>query len=367
MLLSALWRMIRTFGRNLRPEKRKKWGAASVLLMACFVAGFSAGCSGTKAMTPNAPYDGDLPPTLRIVAGINPMFVHEVRKLPSISDGLLPPETEAVEIFARIFMENPDAFGLAFERMNQIGNPETRAYCTPLQAMYWLVAEGRDREVVDLVADYCLDELLDRAWGLPPDLVFPGEKLEKLVLGMKTSRQVREHIHFLLNQGRYTLAMRLVYSFFGNTPNGFDSASWYTLAPKFELYQEWYLETRHRWANFSFVTERLNSPELVNYYQQLYFDHIIPGLQSERPEDVFTAKKGDGWDFSLFAKHCLSQAGYEVQQADIGVTYTGAAHWTTVYRDHGGWYILDNAFRADVICGIQGPFENPEAAVAIYR
>ena len=91
-----------------------------------------------------------------------------------------------------------------------------------------------------------------------------------------------------------------------------------------------------------------------------------PGLQSKRPRDVFSAKAGDGWDFSLFASFCLRQAGYDVRQVSIRKDGAGNMHWTTLYRDRGGWYLLDNAYRPDVIQGIQGPFETPEAALAIY-
>jgi hypothetical protein len=105
---------------------------------------------------------------------------------------------------------------------------------------------------------------------------------------------------------------------------------------------------------------------LVSYYQKLEFVSVSPGKSHEEPEDVFKEKMGDGWDFSLFAEHCLIRGGYDVRQLGVPVS-DQKTHWTTLYKSDGGWYLLDNAFDADVIFGIQGPFHRVEDATDIYK
>ena len=94
----------------------------------------------------------------------NTLLALELGKLPELQDGVSRNEREALESLAKIYDENREAFDRAFDQMYKIGLPEVRKYNAPLQGLFWLVLDGKSDEVSNLIVDYSLSKLLERAW-----------------------------------------------------------------------------------------------------------------------------------------------------------------------------------------------------------
>lgn len=104
-----------------------------------------------------------------------------------------------------------------------------------------------------------------------------------------------------------------------------------------------------RWDDFSDVTERLNSPELVDYYVSRNFTYKRIRLRSlddyRNPYIIFTTKYGQCWLYTAFSTYCFKRAGY---QAHAITVFHGISpkpnHVACEYIDKDGKeYVLDNS------------------------
>ncbi|MGD8800988.1 MAG: transglutaminase-like domain-containing protein [Desulfobacterales bacterium] len=109
-----------------------------------------------------------------------------------------------------------------------------------------------------------------------------------------------------------------------------------------------------RWDNFRDVTERLNSPRLVDFYVSRNFTYKKIRLRTldeyKNPHIFFSRKQGECWLYTTFCLYCLKKAGY---QAHAITVYHGNSkrpnHVTCLYVDKDGYeYIMDNSLPAYV-------------------
>lgn len=107
-----------------------------------------------------------------------------------------------------------------------------------------------------------------------------------------------------------------------------------------------------RWDDYSDVTERLNSPELVDYYESRNFAYKKIKLRSldeyKNPYHIFRGKQGECWLYTAFSVYCLRKAGY---QAHAITVYHGKSrnpnHVACAFIDKDGReHILDNTLSA---------------------
>ena len=96
------------------------------------------GCTTTTK--PNTPAQFNMP-VLDNLAEKNPLLVEELKKLPEIKEGISSSDRAALTNLAEIYNQAPEVFDKAFEQMYQVGIPEVRKYCSPLQAVYWLALD----------------------------------------------------------------------------------------------------------------------------------------------------------------------------------------------------------------------------------
>lgn len=123
------------------------------------------------------------------------------------------------------------------------------------------------------------------------------------------------------------------------------------------LNQAWYQpgfesDGTGRWDDFGDVTERLNSPELIDFYESRNFSYKKIRLRSldeyKNPRIIFRWKRGECWLYTAFSVYCLRKAGYKARAITVfhGETHN-PNHVTCVYLDKDGEeYILDNTLRA---------------------
>ncbi len=123
-----------------------------------------------------------------------------------------------------------------------------------------------------------------------------------------------------------------------------------------------------RWDKLGEVTSRLNLPELIDYYEKEKFSYaysITPFSSPVLPETIFKDKKGSCGYYASFTAYCLNKAGYEAYAEGFWITHD-RGHWTTVFKDKGKWFILDNG-RRGMPLGIVGTFRSRSDALNCYR
>ena len=111
------------------------------------------------------------------------------------------------------------------------------------------------------------------------------------------------------------------------------------------LAKTWDFSDKSRWGKFKVVTERLNAPELVNYYSQMNFGYVRYGQQVISAQYIFYSKKGCCQDYTAFGVYCLQKAGYDARAITIkSPTGYHRNHVVCEYTGRDGKkYILDNS------------------------
>jgi hypothetical protein len=207
-------------------------------------------------------------------------LAQELGRIPEIQDGISETDEMALERIYIFYHQNQKNFDSAFERMYDVGYPEVRKFCSPLQAFYWLAIDNKLKQID--ISNYSLTGLLNEAWYKA----------------------------------------------------GFE------------------YDGTGRWDDFNDVTERLNSPELVDYYESRNFTYKKIRLRSwddhKNPHIIFSKKQGECWLYTAFSVYCLKKAGY---QAHAITVYHGNSprpnHVTCLFIDKDGrGYILDNSLSA---------------------
>jgi len=123
------------------------------------------------------------------------------------------------------------------------------------------------------------------------------------------------------------------------------------------LNQAWYKpgfenDGTERWNDFGAVTERLNSPELIDFYESRNLSYQKIRLRSideyKSPRIIFKGKRGECWLYTAFSVYCLRKAGYEARAITVFHGKTrNPNHVTCMYVNKDGEeYILDNTLRA---------------------
>jgi len=235
-------------------------------------------CASFSQTRPNIPYAGPYPPSFNSLTESNPLLAQELGKLPEIQDGISSTEIVLLDKFAKLYYRDQAAFDRAFEKMCEAGIPEIRKYCSPLQAVFWLIEDGKIEGIK--IVEYDQKVLLFEAW-------------------LKT---------------------------------GFE-----------------YNDEKGRWQDFGIVTDRLNSPELIEFYIRWDFTHcsqekvgkfICP---PQTPYRIFKSKKGNGESISHFAVYCLKKAGYKAKFIRVfGRKRSDYPHAASEYIDiDGKEYVID--------------------------
>lgn len=114
-----------------------------------------------------------------------------------------------------------------------------------------------------------------------------------------------------------------------------------------------------------------NPQDLSNWMNSnISYDHDDRTWKLRSPEQVFTEKKGDCHDQSLFEYTLIKKMGYKCGRVfmieyigDTGYIHdAGATHTFCYYIDHGKYYWFENAWGNNA--GIHGPYNNYDVMVA---
>ena len=229
----------------------------SYTFLLIFILCFS-GCASFGPTKPNIPYAGKVyPEALSELAQTNPLLVNELGKLIELQDGVSEWEMSALKDIVEIYKSNPVQFESAFNEMYKVGLPKSRKYCSPLQALFWLVVDGKVDIFHTQIENYSLENLLYVSW----DFYKPEKNIEK-------------------------------------------------------------------WSDFDSVTDRLNAPELLDFYINDNIYYKKNRTNSHTPKHTFVHRWGDCDDLAVFGKYILRKAGYEAS-----IRYV---HWKSDNRGHVG-------------------------------
>ena len=321
-----------------------------------------AGCASFDLAQPNISIfsaDGSLlednaASTKRLLTAIaerNALLFEELGKLPELQDGINDRELAALKHLGMLYGENTARFDLVFRQMYHVGKPEVRKYCTPLQALFWLLEDGQLQPARRIVAHYSLEHLLCTTWPTPNlyGISWPFGKIEKTAKDCEsTGSKINPYILALsLDLAGYYLLYEtddpVAFEYGGG-----DNASNFM-----------HIKTR-RWGNFKAVVDRLNAPALIDFYERhnLRYDYYLGARRSNRT--VFESKRANCVDTTQFTVYCLQRAGYRAERLPVppeGRT-PADAHLVTKFYVRGRIFIMDNG-RSDPQ-GIVGPLNSIE-------
>jgi hypothetical protein len=108
------------------------------------------------------------------------------------------------------------------------------------------------------------------------------------------------------------------------------------------LHQAWDFSEQGRWKDLEVVTDRLNAPELIDFYEKNRFFYSLRLDHSDRSFALFKTNKGNCADVTYFTVYCLRKAGYKAYDHHVASPSGYAYHHVTLFEMNGEEYIMDN-------------------------
>ncbi len=100
-----------------------------------------------------------------------------------------------------------------------------------------------------------------------------------------------------------------------------------------------------RWADFDTVTDRLNQPRLVDYYEKKMFEYTLEVEKPWNARHLFQTRRGSCAEITAFSLICLRKAGYRASAHDPKIYDKNFPwpHLAVVFRGKSGiLYLMDN-------------------------
>jgi hypothetical protein len=308
----------------------------SLSLIICGYFLFYFGCSSTK---PNTPYKGPCPESFNELAYKNSKLAEEIGKIPEIQNGISENDFVVIEKIVSVYNSNPLSFEKAFKEMYQIGLPEVRKYCSPLQALFWLAEDNILS--LDYVVEYSLHKLLDSAWTQK----FSTNQVSQIIKGTKNER-IRTKIIQYSQDANLEGATKYILLKYANRPELFYGSARKIIS-----------KGPPRWNDINEIIDRMNSPELLDFYinSNIRYKFKIGGFHRS-PSRVIKSRYGDCDDLAYFGKITLTRAGYDVFGRIVGDENT-SCHIGLVIRLEDKSYLVAVDFRSNDYNHMNGPFK----------
>jgi hypothetical protein len=300
----------------------------------CLVLLFISGCAKLPPSLPNNPntnYQG-----YNELSSVSELLADEIGKLPEIQDGISDNEKRAVDYLLDYSSEQPKKTSNALHNMNKTGNSKIRRYCTPLQAAFWLIEDERYDDFNRIMQDYDLEGLLDLSWNLD-FLDLSKSEIDQIISSLPEDLH---EIYIRIDYGKKKdLTQKIIFEHFKSNklPRSAERIVESAISNS---------NNKKRWDNFDDAVERLNSPELVNYFEGRFF--IPAGGRGKTfvlvltNKDLYRNKVGDPSNYARFAVLCLVRAGYDAKAIRV---YPD--HSVCTFKDlDGKEYILDQSTQA---------------------
>jgi hypothetical protein len=108
------------------------------------------------------------------------------------------------------------------------------------------------------------------------------------------------------------------------------------------LRNAWKFKEKDRWNDYETVTDRLNAPELVDYYELKKFVYVFRNDHNSYPTILFKYNEGQCADVTAFTVYCLSKGGYKAYDYHVTSPSGLRYHHVTKFEMDGREYIMDN-------------------------
>lgn len=289
---------------------------------------FSLLCSCAKhtSTTPNIAFGGEYPQSFSVIKNTNPLLAKEIGKLPELQDGISPEEAAAIEILADAYKKSTNRFNDAFQKMNDVGIPSVRKFCVPLQALFWLAEDGREKAVDKQITNFNLESLLNASWdskrnfNLQSINVSEGKALEILESLDKTK--------FWYQGLEKSPNEALVYCY-NLIPEAFPAKyrRFIEGLPDVTSARKRFNLKKRRLSDADAIIDRLNDPQLLEYwlYKNFIYDwkKYYAMTKTGIPKSVahtIQSKRGVCLDAANLGVVCLRQAGYDVTGLNVYFT-----------------------------------------------
>lgn len=313
------------------------------------VVAFLSACASFGPTKPNQVFKGLYPPIYYELAEYNSLLAQELGKLPEFQDGISPSEATALEQIGVLYKRDPDVFADAFRNMYQVGKPEVRRYCSPLQALFWLAEDGKLSIENAFLASFSLVKSLRKAW-FSERSPLSNEQMVKIINGLKLKEDRMEYSKLLQRVGDSKF-WEYIFIDYNKKPEMFTDQARKTMKDALNKNISW------RWKGFDVVTTRLNAPKLIDYYTKNNFHYKAYTSDFGSARLAFRRKGGNCVEIEAFQRYCLKRAGYKAfrLRADSrGKSSWATWHAVTRFYDKGKMYIVDNGTTRPR--GILGPF-----------
>lgn len=267
----------------------------------------------------------------------------ELGRLPEFQDGVNDREILALENFVNFLNVSTDDDKAAFRKILSIGKPEYRKFCSPLQALFWLGAKGELTNEKNPLENYSLEKLLDRAWTFEA-FEYTKEEAISIIKNWKD----KDRAERLLNESQDDIE---------RLNSKINDLKKYLESNSFEdrnIFKKY--KGIDKWNDFTVVIDRLNSPELIDYYERKNFCYdwgrFSGAIRSGRGSKeygydmhyLFRNKCGVCTDFAAFTHYCLVRSGYRASIYTIPRIsgYGSQSTEFAVFWDNGKRYAIDN-------------------------
>jgi len=268
------------------------------------------------------------------------LLASEIRKLPEFQDGVAIQEEKALVDLVELYTDNPKVFSSAFKQMYQIGIPEVRKYCSPLQALFWLCEDKKYDSMEEIIKNYNLENLLRVSWQTRMSInnSFHMSDEEAITIArnhivetdLGPMHQSRKH-PYLSNLKEYlmtkdTKSKKAIMEYIKNKIQLDYKINKNRFTRKGRAIIKKYIDDKlpPRWKDFNTVANRLNSPELIHHY----IDNNFRYQRGDFPPayTTFTRKYGNCTALADFGKFLLKRAGYKTFVRTVYTTGTGTAY-----------------------------------------
>ena len=195
----------------------------------------------------------------------DPVVALEIGKLPEYQGQIGDLQVRSLSRFLDILIAASTEEKSNLRKFLEVGKPEYRRYCSPLQAIFWLLEKEEYNSKISPLT-YSLDTLLKNSWNF---------------------------------------------------------------------------HERDRWKDYEVVTDRLNAPELIIFYEIRQFNYEFRRDPNGNPYTLFKTKTGHCIDTAEFTVYCLRKNGYDASTYKV-VTSDPWPHVTTLAVIDGNRFIVDN-------------------------
>jgi hypothetical protein len=308
----------------------------------------------------------------------NRLLADELAKLPEISQFDSASTLLALENLFAIYRFDPGRFDRLFACIYRIGLPKHRKYCSPLQAVFWMIQDTNLKDAGSLLGleiekttdslGCCrpqlatqaptlrpggtpmesgpagaLRQVLNTAWQDETELIQPAT-IRQIIRRLQT-RAVSEEYALLVRRHSDRQLQSYILDDYLRKKEVFSQRDWAVIEKALQ---------RSRWKQFYTVADRLNAPELVNHYiNENFFFRKTP---ASGVYFTFYEKKAQCTDAAYFARFMLDRAGYRTFMRSVkwdedpwDGLHTGAG----IICDDGGYLLVANYTG---INAISGPF-----------